>query len=111
MNAAHNTGDGASARNVTTVSDQTGTVAATKAVTTDARRGTGGEEFGTRIEARHAAASDIDADARTERTVKGYPFWKKNRVLVSINPLGRYETVTVTSSTQYSPSIWGPIIV
>ena len=67
-NATLHTGSGPGARSITEVSKQTGAVAATKAVTSDARGGAGGEEFGIRIDSRVTAVPTTDsvADARRE---------------------------------------------
>ena len=66
--AALDTGDSASARYSTTVSDQTGATAATKDVTDDARRGPGREELGNRAHSKVATSATTDSvtDARRE---------------------------------------------
>ena len=76
MNAAHNTGDGASARNVTTVSDETGATADTMDVTDYARRGARREELGICADSRVAAVETTDSvtDARREwEATRGAP--------------------------------------
>lgn len=55
--ATLDTGGRPGARRVTAVSDQTGAVAANKAVTGDIRVGVGGEEFGTRVDSRVTTAA------------------------------------------------------